>query len=210
MSSKTFHIISIALSILSILFSIMTYFGIIRYIKLYMTKSVDRYAEKYTDLPVATEKRTVIVLSVENQSDIDRIIPTVNSLLEQTVRVNQIFIVLPCESNCVVPDSLKKVLTVIKPGKVYDEQHQDLISVLQREKEKNTLIIKASKGIIYGQDFIQNVIEKSEEHPESIIRDESDLFMLIKPEFIILDDNSTFIEFGSDIKNMTCNETYKY
>ncbi len=92
--SKLMHITIIVLSIMSIIFSILVYFGITRYIKLYMTKSIDKYAEGYSSLSFARENRTVIVFTVENQSDIDNLIPTLNSLLDQTVRVNQIFVVL--------------------------------------------------------------------------------------------------------------------
>lgn len=205
--SKLMHITIIVLSIMSIIFSILVYFGITRYIKLYMTKSIDKYAEGYSSLPIAREKRTVIVFTVEKQSDVDHLIPTLNSLLDQTVRVNQIFVVL---SGLDIPDHLTKVLSVIEPGKIYDDQYQDIISLLHREKEKDILIIKVLTGVIYSYDFIQNVVEESEANPDSVIRDNSGLFITVKPSFIKLDDNSKFIDFTCSIKDISCHENYKY
>ena len=205
--SKLMHITIIVLSIMSIIFSILVYFGITRYIKLYMTKSIDKYAEGYSSLSFARENRTVIVFTVENQSDIDNLIPTLNSLLDQTVRVNQIFVVL---SGLDMPDHLTKVLSVIEPGKIYDDQYHDIISLLHREKEKDILIIKVLTGVIYSYDFIQNVVEESEANPDSVIRDNSGLFITVKPSFIKLDDNSKFIDFTCSIKDISCHENYKY
>jgi hypothetical protein len=204
------HIISIIASLISIVVSILVYFGITRYIKLYMSKSVDKYAESYTDLPLASEKKVVVVLSVQNENELKNIFPTVNSLLDQTVRVNKIFLVLPCSTNCNVPENLTKVLSVVQPGKVYDDKYQDIITVLQREKEKDTFIIKVSNGIIYGKEFIENAIGTSESNPDSIIKDSSNSFLLIKSELFILDDQSKFSNFANDIKDMEYREHYKY
>jgi hypothetical protein len=204
------HIISIIASLISIVVSILVYFGIMRYIKLYMSKTVDKYVEKYTDLPFASEKRVVVVLSVQNEDELKSIIPTVNSLLDQTVRVNQLFLVLPIDSDFEVPENLTKVLSVVKPGKVYDDKYQDIISILQREKEKDTFIIKVSNGIIYGNEFIENVIETSEANPDSVIKDSSNSFLLVKSDLVILDDDSKFSNFKNGIKDMTYREHFKY
>lgn len=204
------HIISIIASLISIVVSILVYFGIIRYIKLYMSKTVDKYVEKYTDLPFASEKRVVVVLSVQNEDELKSIIPTVNSLLDQTVRVNQLFLVLPIDSDFEVPENLTKVLSVVKPGKVYDDKYQDIISILQREKEKDTFIIKVSNGIIYGNEFIENVIETSEANPDSVIKDSSNSFLLVKSDLVILDDDSKFSNFKNGIKDMIYREHFKY
>lgn len=204
------HIISIIASLISIVVSILVYFGIMRYIKLYMSKTVDKYVEKYIDLPLASEKRVVVVLSVQNEDELKSIIPTVNSLLDQTVRVNQLFLVLPIDSDFEVPENLTKVLSVVKPGKVYDDKYQDIISILQREKEKDTFIIKVSNGIIYGNEFIENVIETSEANPDSVIKDSSNSFLLVKSDLVILDDDSKFSNFKNGIKDMTYREHFKY
>jgi hypothetical protein len=175
-----------------------------------MSKTVDKYVEKYTDLPFASEKRVVVVLSVQNEDELKSIIPTVNSLLDQTVRVNQLFLVLPIDSDFEVPENLTKVLSVVKPGKVYDDKYQDIISILQREKEKDTFIIKVSNGIIYGNEFIENVIETSEANPDSVIKDSSNSFLLVKSDLVILDDDSKFSNFKNGIKDMTYREHFKY
>lgn len=207
--SHLLHIISIVLSLLSIIVSLLVYFGIIRYINIYFSKNVDKYAEKYSELPIASNKKTIIVFSVENQDDLKKIFPTINSILDQTVRVNQIFMVLPCSSELEIPDNLLKVVSPIKPGKVYDDKYQDIISILEREKEKNTLIIKIFRGIIYGKEFIENIIEISESNPDSFIKDESNLFFALKPSFIKFDENSKSFNLVGDSKNMYHRENYK-
>lgn len=207
--SNLLHIISIVLSLLSIVISILVYFGIIRYIHLYFSKTVDKYTEKYTDLPMASENKTIIVLSIDSEEDLKNIFPTVNSILDQTVRVNQIFLVVPCSSTFEIPENLLKVVSVVKPGKVYDDKYQDIISILEREKEKNTIIIRISKGIIYGKEFIENIIEISESNPDSVINDESNLFFVLKPSFIKFDESSKNVNFICDIKNMYQRENYK-
>lgn len=208
--SKIIHIISIVASLLSIIVSILVYFGIIRFIKLYMSKSTEKYIEKYTDLPFVSKKRVVVVLSVQNETQLKNIVPTINSLLDQTVRVNQFFLVLPCNTEYDIPENLKKILTVIIPGKIYDEQYQDIITILQREKEKEIFIIKASNNIIYGNEFIENVIETAESNPDSVIKDNSNSFLIIKPDLVILDENSNFSGFVDNVKNISYKENYRY
>lgn len=208
--SKIIHIISIVASLLSIIVSILVYFGIIRFIKLYMSKSTEKYIQKYTDLPFASKKRVVIVLSVQNETQLKNILPTINSLLDQTARVNQLFLVLPCNTEYDIPENLKKILTVITPGKIYNEQYQDIITILQREKEKEIFIIKASNNIIYGNEFIENIIETAESNPDSVIKDNSNSFLIIKPDLVILDDNSNFTGFVDNVKNISCKQNYRY
>ena len=206
------HIIIIALSILSIIISILSYYGIIRYIKLYFSKTVDKYSENYSSLPLASkDKRVIVVLSVQNQDELKNIYPTINSLLDQTVRINQIFLVLPCKSNCNVPENLTKVVSVVQPGRTYDETYQDIISILQREKEKDTIIIKVSNGVIYGNEFIEHIIEISESATDFVIKDKANLFLLVKPSLIILDTEQKFISFlNNNVKDIEYTENYKY
>lgn len=208
--SKIIHIISIVASLLSIIVSILVYFGIIRFIKLYMSKSTEKYIQKYTDLPFASEKRVVIVLSVQNETQLKNILPTINSLLDQTVRVNQIFLVLPCNTEYNITENLNKILTVITPGKIYDDQYQDIITILQREKEKEIFIIKVSNNIIYGNEFIENAIETAESNPDSVIKDNSNSFIIIKPDLVIFDENSNFNGFVDNVKNISYKENYRY
>lgn len=212
MNSNLIHIITISLSILSIIISILSYYGIIRYIKLYFSKSVDKYTENYSSLPLASnDKRVIVVLSVKNQDEIKTIYPTINSLLDQSVRINQIFLVLPCDSKCNVPENLTKVVSIVQPGKTYDETYQDIISILHREKEKDTVIIKVSNGVIYGNEFIEHILEISDSATDFVIKDKANLFLVVKPNLVILDTDQKFISFlNNNIKNISYRENYKY
>ena len=212
MNRNTIHILIITLSIISIIISILSYFGIIRYIKLYFSKSVDKYTENYSSLPIASnDKRVIVVLSVQNQDELKTIYPTINSLLDQTVRINQIFLVLPCKSNCNVPENLRKAVSIVQPGKTYDDTYQDIISILQREKETDTVIIKVTKGVIYGNDFIEHLFEISESATDFVIKDKANLFLLVKPNLILLDSDQKFISFlNNNVKDVSYKENYRY
>ena len=110
-----------------------------------------------------------------------------------------------------MPENLTKVVTIVKPGKTYDETYQDIISILQREKEKDTVIIKVSNRVIYGNDFIQHLLEISESATDFVIKDKANLFLLVKPSLILLDTDQKFISFfNNNVKDISYDENYKY
>ena len=73
---------------MSLIFSLLLYFGIIRYLNLYIYNPKS-YLKKYFELEKAYNKKVVINLSITNP---DKLKPVINSLLDQTVRVDEISI----------------------------------------------------------------------------------------------------------------------
>jgi hypothetical protein len=158
------------------------------------------YVNKYSKLPKADKKRVVIVFSV-NQDEIGNIKPFINSLLDQTVRVDDIAFTAPVKNKELIPKNLRNVINTY----VYDKDYEDLgtiIPTVLREPESNTKIIIVEPNNIYREDFIQTMVEKSNENPDKIIYIKNrPKIMLIKPSFFKED----FCDYKS---GNNCNEWF--
>ena len=181
MSKKAMQIIALILSILGLIYLVCAYYGIIRYIKLHLT-STDSYAENYSKLPKASEHRVTICFAAD-ENQLSKLKPFVNSILDQTVRVDDIALTIPYKDIGKIPENMKKILATYGYVKDYDNAGNLICSVL-REPESNTKIIVVEPNMVYGQDFIQSMIEESENNPDKIIyADKKKSGILIKPKF---------------------------
>jgi hypothetical protein len=169
---KTWIIISLTLVLISFVFMICAYFGIIRYFKLQMTSS-ESYAKIYNKLEKASKnKRVVISLSITPE-DVHKMEPIISSILDQTVKVNEIALNVPPDTTY-IPKYLQKYTRVYKLEKDYGPSN-NLIPTLVREKEKNTLIIALDNDVLYGKDYIGELVDRYENlnskynFPENII-----------------------------------------
>lgn len=210
-------IISIIATILSLLFIALSYFGIYRYISLHFS-SCDGYIEKYKNLPKASDNRVVLTFTTTPEK-IDKLKPMINSILDQTVRVNQIIMVIPeyIRNKYKIPDYLKDIVTIIPSGKNYGEGTK-LIPTLLREKESDTIIIAINDNIVYGKDFLQEMIEKSNKNPNTIILENNNNSILVKPICFNIDvinrgkeefDNDWFVSKAKNNKILHYSENYK-
>ena len=181
MPKKPFIILSLIASLLSLLYIIAEYFGYIRYYqnKLYST---DYYLEKYSKLE-RSDKERVIIHFVASINDLENIKPFLNSLLDQTVKVDEIAVSIPYNDRNKIPPHLKNILSVYTFNKDYGDSTK-LTPILLREKNGKTKIIIVEPNIMYGKDFIEQIVEKSNKNPSSIIHDKDYKEFLIKPELI--------------------------
>jgi len=145
---KEWIIFSIIWSFLSLIFSFLLYFGIIRYLNLYIYNPKS-YLKKYFELEKACNKKVVINLSITNP---DKLKPVINSLLDQTVRVDEISINTDKKLPAYIKDLNKVVRTYrsnlcIKP-------------CIMRENDNDTIIIFINDDKIYGKDFIQDAMDE--------------------------------------------------
>ena len=145
---KEWIIFSVLWSFLSLIFSFLLYFGIIRYLNLYIYKPKS-YLKKYFDLEKACNKKVVINLSITNP---DKLKPVINSLLDQTVRVDEICI----NTDKKLPDYIKDLKNIVR---IYQTQYCTKPCIM-RENEDNTIIIFINDDKIYGKDFIQDSIDQ--------------------------------------------------
>ena len=184
MQKKTILIISLIISIFSLFYFIVDYYGYIRYLKLHYYDN-NSYLQNYTLLPKSNKDRVVICFTT-TLDNIFNIKPFINSILDQSLRVDEIILILPYDDVKNVPDNIKKILSVQGYKKKYNSSPNVICSVLT-EPEATTKIILVEPSTIYPSDFVENIVEASNKHPDKIIYSsntkQTKYGILIKPKF---------------------------
>jgi hypothetical protein len=101
----------------------------------------------------------------------------INSLLDQTVQVDEIALTVPYGTK--VPKYIKGVAQVY--NSLDYKGCENLIPVLMREGEKDTKIIIVEDDMVYGKDFIENIVDMSEKYTGKAIKSKASI--LIVPEY---------------------------
>ena len=161
----------IIIPILSILIIIASYYGYTRYLMMrFNINNTAKYANDYLKIERANTNKRVIVSLYTSSNSFSSISETINSLLDQTVKPDQIVINAPQDSQLTIDDFLIKnnIIVLYKLQNDYGEIGS-LISPLLREKEANTFIILASERVIYGIEFIERMIGLSLQNPDCMI-----------------------------------------
>jgi hypothetical protein len=145
------------------------------------------YISKYSSLSKADDNNRVVVSLTTN--NVDKLKPVLNSILDQTVKVDQIALNLPpSQEHSVLPPNVKKICNIFVLGKDYGNGGSNFIPTLLREGEQNTKIIFLSDDYVYGQDLIETLVDASVDHPDKAIytRNKRDKYeaILLKPSFI--------------------------
>lgn len=192
-------------SIFSLIFILLTYYGLTRYINLCIFKDSKTYINNYK---LKNKKNTCKVVISLTFTDIynhqhDNLRPMINSLLDQTAKVDQISINIYPNKNTHFINQYKDIVNVYKIGKDFGNCI-NFIPTLLREGETNTIIIVLpDKTYIFGKDYIETLIETSEEFPDNAILDTKNNVILIKPKFF----DSKVVDYDHDY----CNEkTYSW
>ena len=209
--------IFLILTIVPLIITILYYFGIFRYFKLH-SKSSEKYINNYKNLKKASDNYKVIISFTTTPKRISKIRPMLNSILDQTVKVNGIILNIPAnnEEYKILKD-FNNILNVFTSGKDYG-QITKFIPTMLREDNSNTIIILVDDDYIYGKDFIETIIEESKNNENYAII--SKKAILLKPKFI---DGEKFFERDKEIlkdnwieeiitvgkKNLKYNENYK-
>lgn len=198
MTKRNLIIFSIIVSIISAIYIVLCYFGITRCWMLKI-QNPDTYIEKYSQLPNIKEKHIVISFTTI-PDNIDKIKPMINSILDQTVKVNQIALVTPYQYNgqkYIFPSYIKKVANNFPSGKDYGLGTK-LIPILLREKECDTIIIALNDNYMYGKDFIETMITAVQDNPDTVLIDSKHSTIVLRPEYVGCDvidrDNEVFDE----------------
>lgn len=181
--------ISIIFSIIQIIYLVLIYYELIRYVKLkYNYKDINNYIDNYKNIPKCNKK--VVISFTTTQNDLTKIEPMLKSILNQTFRVDKIILNIPYSykgKDYNVPNKYKKFLSIYKVGK-YIGDGTSFIPTLTREEDKNTIIIFIKDNIIYSDTFVENLIDESEKYPDKAIScniktlNDKDGF-LVKPNF---------------------------
>ena len=216
MKKRTIIIISVVLTLLSIVYTIISYYGIDRYFILHF-KNPDRFIENYKNLPKANKGRIIVSLS-PTKKQIKKLMVPIISILDQTVRVDQIIMVLPPGIyKKDFPEYVSKIVNFQQAGKDYGKGTK-LIPVLLREKECDTVIIALNVDIVYGKDFLESMIEQMKNNHGVVLMDTSGSSILVKPDYFGCDvidrqkdkfDNEWFQQKAKQSKIINYNENYK-
>jgi len=196
MNKRTGLIISLIFSFVGLIYMTLAHYGIMRYFSLHLYDT-ESYVKPFTQLPKADKNRVVVTFTA-SPTDLVKLTPFLNSILDQTVRVDDIALTIPYKDMDKVDDKYKKILTVYGYSKDYENAANLVCSVL-REPEANTKIIIVEPNMVYGQDFIQSMVEESNQHPDKIIYGNKNRQIkwgvLVQPKFF--DDKISNYENGS-------------
>jgi hypothetical protein len=177
MEKRKIIILTIVSTLVSLVFILLSYYGIDRYLTLHV-KSSENFIKEYSKLPKAAKNRVVISFSV-TPDNINNLKPMINSILDQTVKVDQILLVVS-NTNMKIPKYMSDVANMIPAGKDYGRGTK-LIPTLLREKDCDTTIIALDSNVVYGKDFIETMVEESEKNPDTLLIDRKGYAMLVKP-----------------------------
>lgn len=160
---RIFVIISFILTFLSLFYIILSYYGIVRFVSLHMHSTKD-YAKNFKILEKACPTRVVVSLTTTPKR-LQKITAVVNSLLDQTVKVDEIALNIPYKfhdnkQTYVISKELQDIIHVYRCGVDYGPM-TCLIPTLLREKEAGTKIIYLDDDIIYGKDFVETLVDAS-------------------------------------------------
>ena len=176
---------TIILLLFGIIVFLTIYYNIYRYIKIHFDDESE-YIKNYRKLKKCKDCRIVISLTTIPER-INLIKPVIKSLLDQSVKVDQIVINLPkmCKDETYdVPDDLKNMCNIITCGRDYGPGTKFIPTIL-REQQSDTIIIMVDDDYIYGYDFIETILDEYEKNPEcAIVMNEA---ILLKPEFLDTD-----------------------
>lgn len=218
MKKKTILIITIISTIISLIIILSSYFGFSRCLELYITNS-HKYIKNYSLLPNKNKNRIVISFTTTPQN-IQKIKPMINSILDQTIKVDFIALVLPYKYNnqkYTIPNYIKDVANIIPSSKNY-EKATKIIPMLLREKDADAIIIALDDNVIYGQDFIYTFIEESKKYPDTVLTDKKGYAILFKPKYFDVDvydrkktdfDMNWFISKAKNHKVIDYTENYR-
>lgn len=214
MKKKTMIIWTLVGTFLSLAMILLSYFGIVRYLTLHVS-GTDKLVENYSKLPKATEGRVVVSVAADPK-DFDKLKPVLSSILDQTVKVDQIGVVVPLKNENNVPEYIKKIANIFPAGKDYGDGTA-LIPILLKEKECDTIILALSGDVIYGKDFIEKMVDESNSNADTVLRDTKHTAILVKPEYYgceILNtqkskyDHDWFIKQAKKAKTVDYSENY--
>ena len=143
--------------------------------------------------------------------DLNKIKQCINSILDQTIRINKIYLFLIVNNDLQndlknIPDYLKDIVIIV-PTKDYKENTK-IIPMLIKEKESDTIILALDNDIIYGKDFIQVMVDEMIKNDNTVLVDSKKTCILFKTSYF----DSKIISEKNFLKNkkiIKYNENYK-
>lgn len=137
-----------------------------RYYKMCRVENMSPFVTRFMQTPrLDTNDKIIVVL----RGDTVAMNQTVASLLDQTVRIDDIVVV--SNTDVQLPAALTKFAHVIQTSCRYDTEFDDVRYIAQTTKDANTFILGLQSGTVYGKDFVRTMVEQSQIHPDEILSD---------------------------------------
>jgi hypothetical protein len=164
-------------SLISITITLLNYFGLVRYISLHFWGLPSRI-EKYSKLPKAKDDSQVVVgLNAPTNSKWKQFKPVLASILDQTIRVDKLVLFVAQDEVSQVPDEFKAVFVVVPVASSATKAGDNLNKY---EREVDTLLISLNSSIIYGKDFLEQLIAFADQK-ETTVQDQRQWSHLCRP-----------------------------
>lgn len=172
--------VSIFLSLVTIILLVLSYFEIIRYILLHC-KQTKTLAENYSvKKKYSTDRKVVVVIYTDNLLK-QNLKPTINSILDQSIRVDYIYIFTPKSiHNKNIPKYIEYTSIIIPSETDYNYGNSIIPSILKEKSSDVTIIPIENK--IYSANYIELLLEESDKSPDSQLFDDKDTLLLFKPD----------------------------
>ena len=219
MNKRTIIIITIISTVFSLIYILAQYFGWTRYLSIRVSTNSDKLIENYSKLKYYEPKHKVILTLYATQNDIEKIRPLINSILDQTIKVDQIALIMENKEN-ELPKYLTNIVNIFPSGRNYGNcKGNCIVPLLLKEKEYDTVIIGLDNDVVYGKDFLEILLDESDKNPNSVIMDSNNYSILLKPEHYgceILQrdqekyDEKWFIDNTKEHKVINYGENFKY
>ena len=217
MEKRRIIIMTIISTIISLIMILCSYFGITRYYLLRFQSS-DSYISTYPTIRKTDTNVTVSISTTPKR--IEKIRPMINSILDQTVRVDRIILVVDQDAidrGYTLPSYLNKIAILFPTGKDYGSGCcNSMVPMLLTEKECDTTIIALLDDVIYGKDYIETLIAEGEKYKGRAIHDKKHTSIMFKPEYydctIINRDKGKYTDdwFLENSKTLDYSENFRY
>lgn len=139
----------------------------------------------YSNIKKCTPDKVVVSFTTI-PSRVSKMKPMLNSLLDQTVRIDQIALNIPEDVDYDIPKQCEETCNIYRTGKDYGIGTKFVPTIL-RESDSGTKIILVKDNVVYGKDFIEKMLTESDKHPEKCLyigdKFEGSDGILIKPDF---------------------------
>lgn len=206
----------ILLNILAIIYSILNYLELIRYVNV-SVNSNNYFLKKFRKLKKYSKAERIVLIIDTDVKRINKLKPCINSLLDQNIRVDEIAINLKDGDLEKVDPNLHKILNVYEVEDYDNKICHNIIPTLYRENDNDTIIILLKDNIVYPKNFILHMVEKSVKNPHNVIKSNIENVFLFKPEFFStksLDDvcNERWLQnnLQNNISNIKKQRFYKF
>lgn len=127
----------------------------------------------------------VIVVMTATEDNINNIEPTINSIFDQTVRVDEITLAVPYKLNEKIPEHIKNTIWVHNFIKDYGDLNA-FIEPLLKSENRDDIIIVVQNNMIYGRDFIEEIIDENKRTNKIVYGKNKDIYsgILLKQDYL--------------------------